>query len=195
MQAVIHDNSKIFAVIKNLKNYTENSFFGETSAIESINENLSVIFIENESLEIIYGKENEEENTDINTLFPIDIKPQKDFDSCKNQALQQLEILFAEKLNTPVNLNGIEVKPAYRDLYLDMYNTLKEGFMSAYSVKTADGQLISVHLQEMTALIQAIAPIVDAIYSGKHISEALIYSASGTESIENILNNYKNNVV
>jgi len=77
MQAVIHNNNKILSVIKNVKIFTENSFFGDGS-IESINENLSVIFIEDENLEIIYGREIEEENTDLKTLLSLDIKPQKD---------------------------------------------------------------------------------------------------------------------
>lgn len=96
------------------------------------------------------------------------------------------------KQNTPFLFEGYSYLPAWRDLYCNIYSTLKDEIKSEYRLEDANGQYITVNKTSMKKIYAKMANVVDEMYIDKQNLEQYFKLENNFKLLQEKFNSWVN---
>lgn len=108
----------------------------------------------------------------------------------KQYVLNNFNMYWNQKQNTPFEFKGHKYLPSWRDLYTSIYSTLNYGIKNEYRLQDYDGNFVIVNGKTMKPIYTKMAEIVDQMYIDKQDLEEYFKSENKFEDLQEMFNKW-----
>lgn len=106
----------------------------------------------------------------------------------KQYILNNFNIYWTIKQNTPFEFEGHQYIPEWRDLYDSIFNTLDRGIKDEYRLQDYKGFLFTVNKDTMRPIYVKMADVVDKMYTDKQDLQYYFVQENDFKKLEQVFN-------